>query len=390
MGREKLISIVIITKYFVPHKVVDSDAVYNMVVSLLKRVPNLNIQIVTTNSKYKSELVSDKYDSNILNKIKINYTKELYSQEDSSIKKFIFGLFEGFFLVKKAKSLKIKNIISLSNPPLIAMWGSILLERTNYFYWTFDLFPEAFGAEKILGHHNLLYKLFQFLTYRNSPKTLIALGDMQYDFLVKKYRKHDIRKIILPCGVHDEKKAQTKPSWFDPEKIILGYIGNIGRAHSKEFLLNIIDLINYKPNFKLILSIYGYYSDEIISFIDKNKSQNVVFVKPLSQSQLSYIDINLVSLKDEWTNVSVPSKAVSAICSESLLWFCGSENSDTWNMFKECSYKSDASKKSLMETFYMISRQDILSKKEIARKLKIDLLHVENDAFDKIISSLTN
>jgi hypothetical protein len=390
MGREKLISLVIISKYFVPHKVVDSDAVYNMAVSLLKRDPNLNIQIVTTNSKYKSELFGDKYDPEILNKLKINYIKELYSQKDASIKKFIFGLFEGFLLVKKAKSLKIKNIISLSNPPLIAMWGSILLKKTNYFYWTFDLYPEAFGAEKILVHHNFLYKLFQFFTYRNSPKALIALGDKQYDFLTNKYKNHNIKKIILPCGIHDEKKIQTKPSWFDEEKIILGYIGNVGRAHSKDFLLNIIELMNDKQNFKLILSIYGYYSEEIISFIEINKPKNVFFVKPLSQSQLSYIDINLVSLKDEWTNVSVPSKAVSAICSESLLWFCGSKNSDTWNMFKECSYTSNSCKKSLIETFSLISKQDVLNKKEVAGVLKNDLLHMENDAFDKIISSLIN
>jgi len=382
--------VVIITKYFVPYKVVDSDSVYQMIVKLKQLDKNLKIHVVTTDSAYKSEIVDyDMYDAEILKNIKIHQIKNVKSKGKSSIKKFGEGLVEGYRLVATASKLEIDNIISLTNPPLIAMWCSLLLKKKNYFYWSFDLYPDALAADHILSPKSLLYKLFDKLTYLNSPQGLIALGDFQYNYLCKKFRTK-ISPVILPCGVHNDEivNKHNLPNWADDNKIILGYIGNIGRAHSLSFLKNVISVVKNQSTVKLVLCVYGFYASEIFEHVKQVNANNVILVDFIEKKYLNLIDVNLVSLKDSWTNVSVPSKAVSAICSGSTIWFCGAQDSDTWGMFNSCGYKSSDKLQDIKDTFSKITPIDILKKRERALIIKEELIAKEDLAYKTILQSL--
>lgn len=381
--------VLIITRYFVPHKVVDSDSVYQMVVKLKQLNPDLQINVVTTNSTYKSEILDDKYDKDILKDITVHKIKPVQTKSKSSVRIFLANLFEGYRLVKEAKRTGIKNIISLTNPPLIAMWCLLLLKKRNFFYWSFDLYPDALKAENILSGKGFLYRILHWLTYLNTPYALIALGDCQYHYLCKKF-KSNIYKIILPCGVHNDTNENHSaiPEWAKTEDIIIGYIGNIGRAHSLPFLKNIISEVKNRKNIRLVLSVYGYYSEQILEHIQKINSDRVILVDFIEKKHLGLIDINLVSLKHSWTNISVPSKAVSAVCSGSSLWFCGADNSDTWNMFKQCTYKSTEELTDIKIVFNNLSKADLVKKKHQALLIKNELIEKEDLAYRQIIEQI--
>jgi hypothetical protein len=382
--------VIIITKYFVPHKVVDSDSVYIMVAKLKQLDINLQIHIVTTSSTYKSEVLDDgKYDKNVLTDITVHTIKPVQTQSKSSVRVFLSNLLEGYRLVRTAKQIGIKNILSLTNPPLIAMWCSLLLKKRNFFYWSFDLYPDALAAERILSANGALYERFHRLTYLNAPNALIALGDYQYKYLCEKFGR-SISKIILPCGVHNDTNDThaVVPQWAQTDAVILGYIGNIGRAHSLSFLKNVILAIKSKSNFRLVLSVYGYYSKQILEYVKEIDADNIMLVDFIEKRYLGLIDINLVSLKRSWTNISVPSKAVSAVCSGSPLWFCGADNSDTWDMFKQCSYKSTEELADIEIVINNISKADLKEKKAKTKLIKSNLIDKENLAYSQIIEQI--
>jgi hypothetical protein len=384
---------IIISKFFAPVNSVDSNSVYDLVSKLLNENNNLEINIITTEINYKTDFKLRSFDSLILNKLKIHRLKPLSFNIKGGFGRVINDLITGFYLVYYSRKLKIKTIISLSNPPFIAMWCNILLYNRNFIYWSFDLFPDALISSGILTKKNILSRILNYFNYKNPPFGIIALGPKQFDYLNHKYLKgnflNKINRIIYPCGIHQEIKNDIKPAWFENNKIVVGYIGNIGKAHSKNFLINIINQINNYDNIKLVLSIYGEHANSILELIDRKDDKcNIEIIPPIRQNELGYIQIHLVSLLNDWTNISVPSKAVSAVCSESVLWFSGCINSDTYHFFNSCSYYSEDNYESIKKVLDSISITDLNIKKTNSIVIKKNLIEMESQCINDILALL--
>lgn len=366
---------------------VDSNSVYDLCEKLIKINSKLNLHIVTTESKYKTDISLRAFDSTFLKTLNIHKIKSYYSGK--GIFRIINDVFTSFRLVFYAKSLNIQTIISLSNPPLINTICGLLLRKRNYIYWSFDLFPEALFANNLLNERSLIGRILLKLTYYYPPYAIIGLGPKQFEYLQSKYGSKEIIKIIMPCGIHQFAKSDIVPKWYCKNKVTLGYIGNLGKAHSKDFLINVISVIDDFKSLKLLISIYGEYSDEVLLFLKENgKPNNVEIIEPVSQNQLGFIDIHLVSLLDNWTNISVPSKAVSAVCSNSTLWYNGSPFSDTFNFFGNCSYFSDSDLVSVKEVLFSITEVDVNEKKINAEQIAQEMRDAEQNSIIQIINLL--
>lgn len=377
--------IVIITKYFVPHSNVDTNAVYDLIVKFLAEDPKIDIHVVTSGSNYKIDIKLREFKEQILKRITVHQTKTIKIQTKSNIKKFIFGLIEGFQLIKKAKSLNIDTIITLSNPPLIIALANNLLKSKKLFYWSFDLYPDAFVSDGILSKRSKSYQLLDRLTYKFSPYGILALGENQFRYLKNKFRSNSIKKILLPCGIHNIKKAKVEPKWHHKDKINIAYVGNIGKAHSAKFLKNFIRVAEKYDQIHFFLTIYGFHAEEIRQYISENGFQNVRFTESVPQNEMGYIDIHLVSLNESWTHVSVPSKAVSAVCSGSAIWFNGSKESDTWKMFETCSYYSNNNISEIEENLSQLNHLDVIRKKERANNIALQLIELECQSIKELI-----
>jgi len=390
LGSIETKKIIIITKYFVPHNVVDSNAVYDLILDLLSIDNSLQINVVTTGNKYKSDVSLRNFDTEILRKISIHKIKQIRFPFLKSIRP-LNDFIDGFLLTKYAKKLKINTVISLSNPPLISMWSSIVLKKRNFIYWSFDLYPEALVSSRLIKKNSLIYKLIHYITYLNKPHAIISMGPKQFEYLNHKYSKANIteREIIeinLPCGIHNQEISEEVPKWRSDDRIIIGYIGNLGKAHSKEFLINIITNIANYENLKLVLSLYGEHANEIFDIIkSSDKANNIELIPSVHQNQLAYIDVHIFSLLNEWTNVSVPSKAVSAICSNSVLWYSGSKDSDSYNYFKDCLFYSQGDNNSVCETLMQITKSNLLCKKKSSELISQNLQNLKESSIKKIL-----
>lgn len=377
--------VVLITKYFVPYSNVDTNAVYDLITRFLAEDPQMDIHVVTSASNYKTDIKLREFDEKILNKITVHHVKALQVHSESKYRKMLYGLHEGFRLVKKAKNLNIETVITLSNPPLIIAWATHLLRNRNLIYWSFDLYPDAFAADGILKKKSLVYLFFEKITYKISPRGLLALGQSQFDHLKEKFQNPRVKKFLLPCGIHAEHKTEQKPAWYNENKINIAYVGNIGKAHSAEFLKNFIKLADKYEDIHFFLAIYGYHAKEIKQHVSLNSLQNIHFTDRVAQNEMAYIDIQLVSLNESWTHISVPSKAVSAVCSGSTLWYNGSKASDTWQMFQSCSYYSGDNEYGIDKILAGLNHKDVKSKKTKAKKIARELVELES----KTIRDLT-
>lgn len=290
------------------------------------------------------------------------------NDKSTKFKKTLSLLFEGYKLIKKAKSLDSDLIIVTTSPPLLPFWSSLMLKKRKWALWAFDLFPEGLAISNLMNEKGVLYKILYKYTYKTPPNILLALGENQAKYIKEKYNK-EIETLILPAGVllnPDEVKKGTKPDWKDDSEITLGYFGNIGIAHNPSYLKAIIDFVENNDNYNFILSLYGVYSEEIKHYA-KDKKSILIQEGGIAEEHLKHIDIHVVSLKSSWTHIAVPSKAVTAISCGRPILFCGKEESDNWQMFKESAWLIKENEDIQAQIQFLLNE---LSPKKIEEKAK--------------------
>ena len=303
---------------------------------------------------------------------------------------------ESYLLIRAARSTKPDHVIVMTDPPFLQFWApSLLSGKCPWTLWSMDLYPDAFVSSKLVKPSNLLYRILKHWTYRKAPDSLIALGPLQDKYLRTAYQHPIETTAVVPCGVYAKaKQAFVEPAWKKENagKILLGYCGNLGEAHSVEFLKQVINHFDPK-RFHLVLSVYGVKAHEILKHAE-TKSDGITIVSRVEREQLSFIDLHLVSLKKNWSHVCVPSKAVSAICSGSPILLYGTPECDNWKLlgFGGWLIRQSSSKKEVSQavsTFLnSIDRESIESKKQDAASVAAVLQEMVDFGYFQVARNL--
>jgi hypothetical protein len=311
--------------------------------------------------------------------------RTIYEGKNGLIR-LLAGFLDGFFLIRKAIKVRKGPLVIMTSPPMLPFWASLLLRKTPYWLWSMDLFPEGFAAEGKVKPTNPIYRWIIRKTYRNAPERLIALGPRQVAHVLAKYGR-EIPTTVLPCGVlmHQERDSNC-PVWRTENDglIYLGYAGNIGQAHSAEFLKSVIQ--NLDPSrFRLVLALYGTKADDVWAVA--NGREAVIRLTNIPRSQLHYLDVQLVSLLPEWTHIAVPSKAMSAICSGSPILFCGDPDSDSYVLLQEAAFLIDAHQnidKQVVDFYETITSETVTKYKIKAGSVALNLQQMVRQAYEEI------
>ena len=308
--------------------------------------------------------------------------KTVYEGKNGLLK-LISGTLDGLFLVLRARKIRRGRIIVMTSPPLLPFWASLFLK--DWVLWSMDLFPEGFAAAGTVKTSNFLYKLILKRTYQVAPQHLIALGPNQAAFVRDSY-KQPIDTIILPCGVlvHQENDL-TIPDWKkDDGKIYFGYCGNLGQAHSDEFLLKFIYNLDSSKH-QLILAVYGEKADRVLAYAQNRAG--ITILKSVPRSQLHFIDVHLVSLLQQWTHIAVPSKAVSSICAGASMLFCGSKEADTWALLHKASWLIEENEQmdvQIKDFLSSLTIEEVKQKSDKAQILFRELQTMVVDAYEDV------
>jgi len=329
------VSVTIVNRVYPPDKGVISEAPSDLAKYLDGQ--GVEVKIVHTDGVYPGGGASGEVIGEIH---KIN---SIYDGK-SKLLRFFTSLIEGRKLIKKALEVNKGVVIVMTSPPLLSYWAARIFNKhkTPWIYWSMDIFPEAFAAGGLTAPSNPLYKHFYKQKYDNPPNGLIALGELQSEYLIEKYQKK-LPEALLPCGVFLNSLQKTGnenevPEWKeDSNKIVIGYIGNLGEAHSVEFIKQVMDNLVHTTQ-KLILVVYGSKAHHIKNYYNAEQHKGIQFFDFIPRSQLKYIDLHLVSLLKEWVHLCVPSKLVSAVHNGSIFLYFGKKESDSWHYLKKAGW----------------------------------------------------
>lgn len=310
----------------------------------------------------------------------------LYEGKNKLLKQ-LASFFDGFLMIRKAKNIDATaTIIAMTSPPLLPFWASMMLKKRRWAFWSMDLFPEAFVAIGMVSEKNFFYRWFLKKTYQNFPQKLIVLGRKQAEFILEKYKKN-LNQTILPCGVIFHQTYESiLPEWkkANDDKIYFGYCGNLNDAHNEYFLIEFIKAFNPAKH-HLILALYGKKAEKILEFAQN--IEGITILPNVPRSQLNFIDVHLVSLLSKYTHLMIPSKAVSAIAAGGTMLFCGSKESDNWDLLQEAAWLIDEQQnlgnqiKNYLEN---LTQKEVFEKKQAAQMLNIKLQKMVLDGYEEI------
>jgi hypothetical protein len=167
-------------------------------------------------------------------------------------------------------------------------------------------------------------------------------------------------------------------------KIYFGYCGNLNDAHNEGFLIEFIKAFDPEKH-HLILALYGKKAQNVLEFA---KNYDGITVLPnVPRGQLNFLDVHLVSLLTKYTHLMIPSKAVSAVAAGGAILFCGSQESDNWDMLQKAAWLifEDADLGEQIRAYLAnLNQENLAEKKQNARKLNISLQETVLNAYEEI------
>lgn len=350
----------------------------NHLATYLSDVENIDVQVVHVQGDYQGGIADLKPVG------EIHQVRSWYNGKQK-IRRLLASFIESFTLIRKAKSVCNGPFIIMTDPPFLSYWASIFLKRRKWMLWSMDIYPNAFVSNGLVKKSNPLYRLLHTMIYNNPPDQIIALGPLQKIYLEKGY-KQERKGCQLPCGIYDYQKTEDAPAWYAGEELIhFGYCGNLGEAHSPEFLVECLKRLDPKRH-RLVLAVYGSKAEVILKQAE-NHPAVVLVGGGVQRNELPFIDIHLVSLKAEWNHVCVPSKAVSAVCSRSAFLFCGDRNCDNWHLLGDAGWfiSDDGNMKDSLDDFFeSLSESSMRQKKVRAMEVVSRLKEMESSAYKYI------
>jgi len=248
---------------------------------------------------------------------------------------------------------------------LLSFVASMLLRKKRWILWSMDLYPEGFVSGGLISQRNPIQRLYQKVLSIWPPDHLLCLGENQAQYLKKNYYPK-LSSTVLPIGLRSrslEIKTYPHPEWHDPQKVIFGYLGSLGEAHDHKLIQKFIEHLDPQKH-HVVLSLRGAYADSFDAVVSHVGHVTLVDYIPDDSCQL--IDIQIVSLRKQWTHICVPSKAISALQFGSAILYFGSAQSDTWHYIKQAGWlmDNDASIEDFLST---LDRSEINDKRANAK-----------------------
>jgi glycosyltransferase involved in cell wall biosynthesis len=213
-------------------------------------------------------------------------------------------------------------IIVKTDPPLmsiiaspIAKWrGAVLVN------WLQDIFPEIAVALGVIGKPGRTLQFLQWLRNRSliSAKQNVVLGDKMANYLSSQGIPQ--RQITVIPNWADGQAIQPLAAEYNPlrtewqlqDKFVVGYSGNLGRAHEFTTILEAAAQLIDNPRMVFLFIGSGPQKRWLEAEVIKRHLTNVLF-KPYQPRErlgesLTVPDVHLISLRPSLEGLIVPSK----------------------------------------------------------------------------------
>ena len=234
-----------------------------------------------------------------------------------------FSFYAGARRVLLALAERGDILVPMTDPPLLSIVGMHVARRrgTLLINWLQDIYPEVaieLGVPLIKGPVSFLLSRLRNSSLRAADANIVV-GDR----MAKKIRTLGVasnRIHVIPNWCNDEQitpvAAADNPlrkKWQLDDKFVIGYSGNLGRAHEFDTLLSASERLRNNPRIVFLLIGGGHRFNELDRTVKARGLTDAFRFLPYQDNDalkysLSVPDAHWVSLKPELEGLIVPSK----------------------------------------------------------------------------------
>lgn len=251
----------------------------------------------------------------------------------------------GFYVTSFFKTLAIARsgdvVVAKTDPPVLSWPIGIAarLKGAKRANWLQDLYPEVAEAFGVLGTNGLPARIARLLRDRSLRQAdlNIAIGDRMAD-LLRRQKVEESRIAVIPNMTDDQSirpiAAADNPlrtEWgFAESDLVVGYSGNLGRAHEVDTLLGAAELLQTegRSDIRFLMIGGGFLRKRLESEIAMRGLTQFLLMPYQPREQLHFSltvpDVHWVSLLPELEGLIVPSKFYGAAASGRPVVFIGS------------------------------------------------------------------
>ncbi len=281
-------------------------------------------------------------------------------------------------------------VIAKTDPPLISVIAAVVtkLRKAVLINWLQDVFPEVaeeLGVKLVRGKTLRVLKTVRNATLRNAH-TNIVLGKSMEQF-VRKEVGGNIGIHIIPNWADgraikpiSREENPLRSEWGLQGKFVVGYSGNLGRAHEFETILYAAEILS-KHKDVVFLFIGGGAQRELLEFEARRRCLDSIGFQPyqprerLSES-LSAADVHLVSLSPRLEGLIVPSKIYGILAVGRPTIFVGDANGEVADLLRQNNCGSSVNVSDGDKLAYLIMKlsesPDLAKKQEINARALFD------------------
>lgn len=312
--------IIFINRFFYP----DYSATSQLLTDLAQRLVNdkTSVEIVTSRQKYNDAKVGlkkyEKWNGVTIHRIwTTQYGRQnLFGRMLDYLTFYISTLFYLLIHVRAGDVL-----VAKTDPPMISVITVFVTKakKAILINWIQDLFPEVARGLGIKA----LGVIYPFLVYMrnislNAAHTNVVLGERMAERLIELGVVEDNIRVIHNWADGDNiipinrKENTLRKEWGIQDKFVVGYSGNIGRAHEFETIIESAKMLRNECDIIFLIIGAGAQYKLLRETVKNSDLKNIIFKpyqpKNMLSVSLTLPDLHFISLKPEMEGLIVPSK----------------------------------------------------------------------------------
>lgn len=240
-------------------------------------------------------------------------------------------------------------VVAKTDPPLLGLFVAPIasLRGARTVNWLQDLFPEiasALGQPRLPTSVSALLRWLRNVSLRRAGAS-VAIGERMRAYL-EESGIPPTRLALIPNWPHEDAigpiataDSQLRIRLGLEGRFVVGYSGNLGRAHEWQPLFEAARLLVGEPRIIFLVGGGGYGYDALRNMVAEACLQNVVFqpyhpMETLSDA-MGAADLHLVSLRPELEGLIVPSKFYGIAAAARPVGFIGDINGELARLIRE-------------------------------------------------------
>ncbi len=240
-------------------------------------------------------------------------------------------------------------VIAKTDPPLMSVAAGRVARRhgARLVNWIQDLFPEIAVSSGIRGVNGAFANWLQRMRNNslNRAEVNVVLGEKMRTRLLQEGVASKQIRIIHNWADGDSIQPQTseynplREEWGLAGKFVVGYSGNLGRAHEIETLLGAAEALRHDPDIYFLFVGGGSLLEQLKVEVEKRSLQNFVFQpyqpRELMSQNLAASDVHLTILRPELEGLIVPSKIYGILAAGRATLFIGDRDGEVARILQE-------------------------------------------------------